>query len=279
MNRLLIVTLLFTLLALGMSHARSHSKNGHEYVDLGLPSGTLWATCNIGADKPEDRGDYFMWGEITPLELDSIYIKGWGITYYDSRLSNRLNEMPEGGSAQAQFFSIGRCYKYYIDSTSVTSHRKVTKYCTNPHDGIVDGRTELEPEDDAAFMLWGSHWRTPSQDQIKELVKGGYTKYRLVEQNGILGCLIMGIKEGYTDKYLFLPFTGKKSPLQIKDVKSTTNTPAEPGGCYWLREYDLQICDDCYYFTFTEENPSISYFNTAPRLLALPIRPVWQEKK
>ncbi len=39
--------------------------NGHEYVDLGLPSGLKWATCNVGADKPEDYGDYFAWGETT----------------------------------------------------------------------------------------------------------------------------------------------------------------------------------------------------------------------
>lgn len=37
--------------------------NGHEYVDLGLPSGTLWASCNIGAEHPEDYGSYFAWGE------------------------------------------------------------------------------------------------------------------------------------------------------------------------------------------------------------------------
>ncbi len=36
--------------------------NGHEYVDLGLPSGTLWATCNVGATHPEDYGDHFAWG-------------------------------------------------------------------------------------------------------------------------------------------------------------------------------------------------------------------------
>lgn len=35
---------------------------GHEYVDLGLPSGTKWATCNVGATKPEEYGDYFAWG-------------------------------------------------------------------------------------------------------------------------------------------------------------------------------------------------------------------------
>lgn len=37
--------------------------NGHEYVDLGLPSGLKWATCNVGADNPEDYGDYYAWGE------------------------------------------------------------------------------------------------------------------------------------------------------------------------------------------------------------------------
>jgi hypothetical protein len=42
--------------------------NGHEYVDLGLPSGILWATCNIGANSPEEYGDYFAWGEVEPKE-------------------------------------------------------------------------------------------------------------------------------------------------------------------------------------------------------------------
>lgn len=42
------------------------SHNGHEYVDLGLPSGLKWATCNVGANKPEEYGDYFAWGEHTP---------------------------------------------------------------------------------------------------------------------------------------------------------------------------------------------------------------------
>ena len=38
----------------------------HDYVDLGLPSGVKWATCNVGASCPEDYGDYFAWGEIQP---------------------------------------------------------------------------------------------------------------------------------------------------------------------------------------------------------------------
>ena len=39
---------------------------GHGYVDLGLPSGVKWATCNVGASSPEDYGDYFAWGETSP---------------------------------------------------------------------------------------------------------------------------------------------------------------------------------------------------------------------
>ncbi len=46
--------------------SKKHFLNDHEWVDLGLPSGTCWATCNIGADKPEEYGDYYAWGEIEP---------------------------------------------------------------------------------------------------------------------------------------------------------------------------------------------------------------------
>lgn len=50
----------------GTTPAPSNYINGHEYVDLGLPSGTKWATCNVGASSPEEYGDYFAWGETKP---------------------------------------------------------------------------------------------------------------------------------------------------------------------------------------------------------------------
>ena len=71
-------------------------ENGHEYVDLGLPSGTKWATMNVGAESPEDYGDYFAWGETTshtgsnynyssnpitlPLDRDAAYTN-WGSSW------------------------------------------------------------------------------------------------------------------------------------------------------------------------------------------------------
>lgn len=123
--------------------------NGHEYVDLGLPSGTLWATMNVGATSPEDYGDYFAWGEVTG---------------YDSGKTS---------------FSWSN-YKYCNGSSS-----SMTKYCTKSSYGSVDNKTELELSDDAARQNWGGSWRMPSEEQFKELVNECTWKW--TTQNGVYG--------------------------------------------------------------------------------------------
>ena len=50
----------------------SNTHNGHEFVDLGLPSGTLWATCNVGANSPEQTGLYFAFGETTGYSAEQV---------------------------------------------------------------------------------------------------------------------------------------------------------------------------------------------------------------
>ena len=58
------ITLLAAAMLCGaLTAAAQNTENGHEYVDLGLPSGTLWATCNVGATAPEAYGNYYAWGE------------------------------------------------------------------------------------------------------------------------------------------------------------------------------------------------------------------------
>ena len=125
----------------------------HEYVDLGLPSGTLWATCNIGANSPEEYGDYFAWGEIEPKSA------------YD-----------------------WTTYKWCNGSEYT-----LTKYCTNSNYGTVDGKNRLELEDDAACMNWGSAWRMPTNYQLRELgqmctwekmSRNGVSGFQLTGPNG-----------------------------------------------------------------------------------------------
>jgi hypothetical protein len=124
--------------------------NGHEFVDLGLPSGILWATCNVGADTPEGYGDYFAWGETASKEL------------YDWK-SYR--------------------YGYFRDD-----HYALNKYCTDllyGLNGFVDGLTLLEPADDAATANWGIGWCTPTIEEWEELFLNTTGKW--TTQNGVKG--------------------------------------------------------------------------------------------
>ena len=106
------------------------SWNGHAYVDLGLPSGLLWATCNVGANAPEDYGDYFAWGETQPKD------------YYD----------------WSQY-----CNGNY---NTLTKYCNDAEYGNN---GFVDNLTVLFPEDDAATANWGDGWRMPTKAEWVEL--------------------------------------------------------------------------------------------------------------
>jgi len=104
--------------------------NAQTYVDLGLPSGTLWADRNVGASSPEDYGDYFAWGETT---TKSNYI---------------LSTLKYGEDSDGEKFS---------------------KYNTQSKYGSVDNKTNLERTDDAATANWGSDWCMPKLQQFKEL--------------------------------------------------------------------------------------------------------------
>ena len=126
------------------------SGDEHAYVDLGLPSGLLWATCNVGADNPEDYGDYFAWGETQPKDTYN-----WSTYQYCNGSYNML-----------------------------------TKYCNNSsygYNGFTDNMTTLLPEDDAATTNWGSGWRMPTYDNWVELYQN--TTVTCTTQNGVNGRL------------------------------------------------------------------------------------------
>lgn len=125
----------------------------HEYVDLGLQSGLLWATCNVGADSPEDYGDHFAWGETTTKDTYN-----WSTYQWCNGSSNTL-----------------------------------TKYNTNLLYGTVDNRRILELADDAAHANWGGAWRMPTREEMNELndkctwtwtTQGGKNGYRVTGHNG-----------------------------------------------------------------------------------------------
>ena len=164
----------------------------HEYVDLGLPSGTLWATCNVGADAPEEYGDYFAWGETEPKDV----------------------------------------YNWNTYKWCKGSYNTLTKYCTHPdgpyagnedcgYNGFIDDKTELDVEDDAAYVNWGPSWRMPSTEQQNELCENCTSQWTRL--NGVNGCLVIG-PNGNT---IFLPATGYRMDGSLYYAGSD--------GYYWPR--------------------------------------------
>ncbi len=142
--------------------------NGHEYVDLGLPSGTLWAKCNIGAEKESDYGLYFAWGET--------------VGYKDA--------------------SSGKSFSWSDYKYCNGSYDTLTKYNTSSSYGTVDNLTALEPSDNAASVILGGSWRMPSREEYQELFNNTTNTWTTV--NEVNGRLFTG-NNGNT---LFLPASG-----------------------------------------------------------------------
>lgn len=75
----------------GFGQEITFTTRDHEYVDLGLPSGLLWATCNIGADSPEEEGDYFAWGETVTKDTYNWSTYKYCRGSFDSRTKYNLD--------------------------------------------------------------------------------------------------------------------------------------------------------------------------------------------
>ena len=131
------------------------NNKGYDYVDLDLPSGTLWATMNVGASKPSDCGLYFQWGDIVG------YTKGQ--------------------------VGIGKGKKKFGTDWNDDNWRwkDVIKYTTNS--------ATLGLEFDAAHINMGGDWHMPSTAQIQELIDNTTSTWE--EMDEVKGILFTSIKD------------------------------------------------------------------------------------
>jgi hypothetical protein len=122
-------------------------------VDLGLPSGLLWAACNLGASKPEEYGDYYAWGEIWPKDEYTWETYKWC----------------EGDD------------------------HSLTKYCYSSDYGYLgfrDDKRSLKLEDDAAYVNLGKTWLIPKPNDYSELISKCTWKW--TQKRGVNGFSVTG---------------------------------------------------------------------------------------
>ena len=199
------------------------SSYDYPYVDLGLPSGTLWATFNVGASKPEEYGDYFAWGEIKTKNYYDWTTYRWGGEYG-------------------------------------TSKEYISKYCCNHENGRRDSLVTLLPEDDAATANWGQNWRMPTVEECCELIEN--CQWSWEELNGVKGTKITakngnwiffpaaGTFDGYSVKSKASEAYYLSSSLHVVDW-STVGYSGDDWYSCCLYFYDVyyQYCSTCARFS------------------------------
>lgn len=160
-------------------------------VDLGLS--VYWAKCNLGAGNPEQSGGFFAWGDTTP-----------------------------GGEGHP--FDIDH-YKFF--------QREPEQYLKyNPDDqfGPMDGKTVLEPEDDAAHVSLGGKWRMPTREEMEELLSLSFTWGSC---GGINGWYFYGAN----GQEIFLPAAGIIIGTECLD-SSVVDDPSTGKLYYWTSTVD-----------------------------------------
>lgn len=196
------------------------AKNGLAFVDLGLS--VKWATCNVGASKPEEYGDYFAWGETEPKS-----------TY--------------------EWKNYKHCYGVRMYKNFCYDGFKFIKYCfMTPygHNKYCDDLDILEPCDDVATVNYGKNFRMPTEFEMMELANG--CKHEMTDLNGVNGCLITGPN----GNSIFLPAAGEYDKNELINASSSgcywsssfVDPHHEPGyamGLFWGQKNEIWRCG-CY---------------------------------
>ena len=214
---------------------------GHDWVDLGLRldgNKILFATTNIGADSPEEFGDYFAWGE-TSKRYTSI--------------NSSTGAISGGNSFSTQYAPYHTGSYPYIGWT---------KYFED------DGLVTLEETDDAATQNWGGDWRTPTFEELRLCCISLSTEWRSdYNSSGHSGMIIHG-KDGFASS-IFVPTSG--------ECVSNTRYLMEDGyyyGNYWsssLVESDIPCA---YALNFNGDSQMLQISETSSRYKGYTVRPV-----
>jgi len=185
-------------------------------VDMGTTTADgyklYWGTSNLGADKPEEYGDYYAWGEIDP--------------YYSSQDPLTWKDGKTGYNWAS--------YKWCNGSSST-----LTKYNNSSSYGTVDNKTVLEPSDDVASVKLGGKWRMPTDAEWTVL----WTKCTWTWTTNYNGTGVMGrIVTATNGNSIFLPAAGVREGTDLYFVGS--------GGRYWSSSLSTDNPDGAWYVYF-----------------------------
>ena len=220
----------------------------NKYVDLGLS--VKWAMFNVGANAPEEYGDYFAWGETEP--------------YYESGYAKE-NPQAHWKQGYSTGYNISN-YKYCNGSYST-----MTKYCSNGYygnNGFTDNLTTLLPEDDVAYVKWGGNWRMPTMEEFWELQYN--CTWQFITQNGVYGYKVTSRVD--SNRSIFLPAAGYRSNTGL--YYDSTQGSYDSEGRYWTKSLYTYSQNCSYSFRFFDDVADEWGVGDEGRSYGLSVRPV-----
>lgn len=215
--------------------------NGHEYEDLGLPSKTMWATCNVGAQYPKESGDYLAWGETAGKQ-------NYSLAYYSLySAGDTIYTYPKGSAGD---------WKRTLDQDDDAASRKWGDKWRMPT------KRELEELRDFCYWVWTDSY---SGSGVK-----GYIVYK-AKSEAEQGRLIAkgetpSLRYSLADRHIFLPASGMYSDTQLSD-----NNLA---GRYWSSSLNLNNLNVSGCLSFASAKAEMGY---CPREQGFTVRPVYSE--
>ncbi len=216
--------------------------DGHEAVDLGLPSGTLWATRNIGAYGVYDRGKFFQWGEITSINNDENV--NWNSNYKPGNVVYTGTSSAACGTESDVM---------YVDNI-------INQDAMGNWNGSIAGNSKY----DAATVNWGGSWKMPTKAQMDELISKCTWTYTNSDVDGVFSGYTVTGKNGNS---IFLPLGGYRHYMNLDRGSSC--------GCYWSATVCQNSAAKAYYLTFEINAVSgNANVNQEDRIYGFNIRPV-----
>ena len=200
--------------------AYAYNSDNAGWVDLGLPSGRLWATCNLGSNKPEGHGNYYVWADL-------------------------IGYTPNPDFYHRNFVWTDCTYNDGTTPTETTGgFTKYTLTADFAHNGAYDGKALLELSDDAAYNNRGHNWRMPTKEDFDELVNAANTSREYMAINGAAGIKFTSLHNGNT---IFFPIRGylESSSLRFNNHYYWSSSLYSNGLLHWQgNAYGLDISDN-----------------------------------
>lgn len=200
--------------------------DGEDDSDMDLPSGVIWATCNVGGVNPEDFGLFYQWG-------DTQGYKG---------ACSEAESTPD--NLETHFFGWSR-YKYANGTAN-----SMTKYNTSATYGsVVDNISVLLPEDDPVCIATNGEYRMPTYAEVKEIYEYANTTSRWTTHNDVPGRLFTSKSNG---QQVFFPAAGFAMDANVGNVGTM--------GYYWSAEMFTAMSNMARYLVFNQSTVSWTYY-------------------